>query len=89
MQGRLDYSIALQVVREGYDRKTCWVQTRGGVIPPATAVITTQKLRLTGSDIFYAINALRSDDFGRTWTDPVEQHTLARRLRRARERRPR
>ncbi|MBC8443102.1 hypothetical protein H8D79_00095 [PVC group bacterium] len=80
MQPSLDYSLQLDVVSEGYDRKTCWVQTRGGVIPPNTAVITTQKLRLTGSDIFYAINDFRSDDFGQTWTGPVEQQTLARRL---------
>ena len=45
----LDYSLQFDVVSEGYDRKTCWVQTRGGVIPPSTAVIITQKLRLTGS----------------------------------------
>lgn len=75
----LDYSVATQVIHSGYDRKTCWVQTRGGVIPPHTAVVTTQKLRITGSDIFYGINDLRSDDFGVTWTAPAPQPGLMRR----------
>ena len=77
----LDYTLNLQTVASGYDRKTCWVQTRAGVIPPTTAVITTQKLRLTGSDIFYAIHDLRSDDGGATWTEPAEQLTLGRKPR--------
>ncbi len=75
----LDYSVETQVIHNGYDRKTCWVQTRGGVIPPGIAVVTTQKLRITGSDIFYGINDLRSDDFGRTWTQPAAQPGLMRR----------
>ena len=67
------------ILQSGYDRKSCWVQTRCGMVPPATAVITTQKLRLSGSDIFSGICDLRSDDFGRTWTAPVVQPGLARR----------
>ncbi len=76
----LDYSQQLETVSEGYDRKTCWVHARAGVIPPATAVITTQKLRLTGSDIFYGLHDFRSDDFGRTWTGPAAHEGFARRL---------
>ncbi|MBI2441228.1 MAG: exo-alpha-sialidase, partial [Lentisphaerae bacterium] len=63
----LDYSVEPRIIHRGYDRKTCWVQTRSAVIPPNTAVVTTQKLRITGSDIFYGINDLWSADFGRTW----------------------
>ena len=75
------YDIELQTVSTGYDRETCWVQTRAGVIPPDRAVITTQKLRLTGSDIFYAIHSAQSTDFGRTWPDFVEQHAFRPRPR--------
>ena len=46
----MHYNIELTTVAGGYDRKTCWVHARAGVIPPSTAVLTTQKLRLTGSD---------------------------------------
>jgi hypothetical protein len=39
-----------------------------------------QKLLLTGSDVFYALNDMRSDDLGRTWS-PITEHpqTLGRR----------
>lgn len=71
------YQVDVQTVRSGYDRKTCWVQTRAGLLPPDGAVITTQKLRLTGSDIFYAIHSCHSEDGGRTWSEPVEQDAFA------------
>ena len=76
---RSDYTIETQIVHSGYDRKTCWVQSRGGLIPGGAAVITTQKLRLSGSDIFSGIHDLRSDDFGRTWSEPSPQPGLTRR----------
>jgi len=75
----LPYSIELQTVTEGYDRRTCRVHTRAGVIPPNRAVLTTQKLRLTGSDIFYAIQSAHSEDFGRSWSEFVEQPAFAAR----------
>ena len=79
MTDALGYSVELNTVSSGYDRQTCWVHARGGVVPPNTAIITLQKLRLSGSDIFYALHGMRSDDLGRTWTSPVKQNTLARR----------
>jgi len=74
--------IELHTVHSGYDRKTCWVHARPGFIPgkPGTGIITTQKLRLTGDDVFYEINSLRSLDGGRTWSEPAPQSTLARRV---------
>ena len=75
----MNVAVDLQVVREGYDRKTCWVQTRAGVLPSDQAVITTQKLLLSGSDIFYAIHSLHSNDGGRTFSEPMPQEGLGRR----------
>ena len=75
----MHYDIELTTVTSGYDRKTCWVHARAGVIPPSTAVLTTQKLRLTGSDIFYALHSTRSDDLGRSWSPLTKQETLDRR----------
>lgn len=76
------FRIQLDVVSHGYDGKTCWVHPRAGVIPGATpsVVMTMQKLLLTGSDVFYALNDLRTDDLGRTWS-PIVEHdqTLGRR----------
>jgi hypothetical protein len=76
------YHVQLDVLSEGFDGKTCWVHARAGAIPGATPtiVLSMQKLRLTGSDVFYALNDLRSDDGGRTWQGPTEHHdSLGRR----------
>ncbi|QDT25375.1 sialidase family protein [Gimesia panareensis] len=79
----LTYEVDLRTVREGFDGKTCWVQARAGAIPqegdfPATVVLTMQKLLLTGSDVFYALNEMRTSD-GEHWVGPMKHDTLARR----------
>jgi hypothetical protein len=75
----LDYDIQLDVISEGYDRETEWFQPRIGVIPPTTAVLTMTRARLWGSDIFTALQEMRSEDLGRTWSDPVAHKTVDRR----------
>ena len=76
------FRIRLDTPRSGFDKKTCWVHARAGVIPGPTpkVVMTLQKLLLTGSDVFYAINEMRTDDLGRTWSGPTaHEQTLGRR----------
>lgn len=76
------YDLKLETVTKGYDGKMCWVHARAGAIPgsPPQVVLTMQKLLLTGSDVFYALNHLSTSDLGRTWTQPVENiDTLGRR----------
>ena len=67
------YDIELQTIHRGYDRKTCWVHARPGAIPgnPPVVVVTMHALRLTGSDVFYPIHDLRTDDGGKTWSEPT------------------
>lgn len=72
-------SIEQQVIQQGYDRRSCWVQTRGAVLPGRRAVITTQRLLLSGSDVFYGIHSLHSSDGGRSWTAPLAHAELGRR----------
>lgn len=76
-----DYDIQLDTVSSGYDGKTCWVHSRCGTIPGKrpVVVLTMQKLLLTGSDVFYALNDMRTDDLGATWSGPTEHATLGRR----------
>ncbi len=81
----LPFGVKLETVSRGYDGRTCWVHPRAGAIPgrngrPPAVVMTLQKLLLSGSDIFYALNDTRSDDLGRTWS-PLREHadTLGRR----------
>ncbi|WP_232105458.1 sialidase family protein [Gimesia panareensis] len=82
-----DFQIKLSTATKGYDGKTCWVHARAGAIPvdaPGNShklpivVMTMQKLLLTGSDVFYALNSMRTDDLGKTWQSPVEQKNLSR-----------
>lgn len=77
----VDYRIQLDTIASGYDGKTCWVHPRAGTIPgeTPTIVMTMQKLLLSGSDVFYALNEMRTDDRGATWSGPVEHATLGRR----------
>ena len=76
------FDIDVQIIRGGYDRKTCFVHARPAVIPgdPPVGVITMSKMRLSGDDVFYSIHDMRSDDGGATWSEPVEHaDTLGRR----------
>lgn len=86
-QPDLDYQIKLSTAIKGYDGKTCWVHARAGAIPPGApgnqqqnplVVMTMQKLLLSGSDIFYALNSMRTDNMGKTWQGPLEQKNLSR-----------
>jgi len=82
MEFRDRYHLEVRPIISGYDRKTCWVQARAGAIPtrPGCVVLTMQKLLLTGSDVFYELNELRTDDGGETWSGPVaHKETLGRR----------
>jgi lysophospholipase L1-like esterase len=75
------YTVQLDTVIKGYDAKMCWVHPRAGAMPgnPPSVVLTMQRLLLTGSDVFYALNDTRTDDL-KTWS-PLTEHgeTLGRR----------
>ena len=76
------FRVQLSTVSQGYDGRMCWVHPRAGAVPGSTpsVVLTMQKLLLSGSDVFYALNDTRTDDVGQTWSPPVEhQDTLGRR----------
>lgn len=66
----------------GFDRQTCWVQARGGVIPGSRpiAVVTMQKLQLAGCDVFSGLYETRSHDGGETWS-AIEEIPALRRWR--------
>ena len=83
----LEFEIDLTTASNGFDGERCWVHARAGTIPAEAlgdesekplVVMTTQKLLLSGSDVFYALNQLTSDDLGASWTDPIPQNTFIR-----------
>ncbi|MFV2067266.1 MAG: sialidase family protein [Pirellulales bacterium] len=75
------YDIELSTISSGYDGNTCWVHPRLGTVPGThpIVVLTLQKLLLTGSDVFFALNEMRTDDLGKTWSGPTEHSSLGRR----------
>ena len=78
------FSIERSVMTKGYDGTKCWVHARVGIVPAndsskmPTAVLTTQRLKITGSDVFYAINSADSNDLAKTWSPLVEQSGFRR-----------
>ena len=61
----------------GFDGKTCKIVPMVATDGAGTALMTWQKLLLKGCDVFYGTYMSRSDDGGRTWSEPVEQSALA------------
>lgn len=77
------FDLKLDTISSGFDKKKCWVHPRAGAIPGTTPsiVLTLQKLLLTGSDVFDALNEMRTDDLGKTWSGATEHSaTLGRRI---------
>ena len=77
--GDLEYEIERSIATSGFDKKMCWVHARAGAIPPnvpgnpenhPAVVLTMQKLLLSGSDVFYALNEMRTDDMAKSWSGP-------------------
>lgn len=82
-----EFEIELTVARRGFDGKRCWVHARAGAIPagsPAVAgtsplvVMTLQPLQLSGSDVFFALNEMRSQDLGESWSAPAVHQSFSR-----------
>lgn len=79
------YEMDLLTITRGFDGETCWVHPRAGIVPGVgerggpSVILTMQKLLLSGSDVFFALNEMRSEDLGRTWSGPTEHATLGRR----------
>ena len=69
------YTVQLDTVSSGFDKKSCWVHPRAGIVPGKTPaiVMTMQQAMLNGSDIFFALSEMRSDDLGRSWSPAVDQ----------------
>ena len=84
---KLPFTIERTVAGKGFDETFCWVHARAGAIPPKAGgnlsdkplvVMTQQKLKLSGSDVFYALNSSHTTDLGETWSTPARQDVFAR-----------
>lgn len=71
--------IKLEQIKTDFSGERCYVHARGAVSPDGMdIVITTQPLRLSGSDIFYGLEMLRSTDGGKSWSPIIPQAELSR-----------
>ena len=61
---------------QGFDGRLCKIQPAVESDGGKVALMTYQKLLLTGSDVFYGQFIRRSADGGRTWTEPREIEVL-------------
>ena len=70
--------ISLNKISTGFKGERCYVHARGVILPNGFGVITMQKLELSGSDIFYGIEMVKTQDFGKTFTPPTPCANLSR-----------
>lgn len=79
----IGYDIRLDTIRSDFvpGQKYCWTHPRAGIVKgeQPSVVLTMSPLDLTGSDVFYALAGMSSEDGGRTWSPPAEQPSLGRR----------
>ena len=91
-RAKIGYGIRLDTIHRGWAKdftevnqqgyhKNCWVHARVGAIPGDSPeiVVVTQKLLMSGSDVFFAFNDMRTKDMGKTWSPLVEHESLGRR----------
>ncbi len=70
--------IDLSRIKHGQDKDRCYVHSRGLILPSGFGLITTQKLELSGSDVFYGIEMMKSCDGGNNFSTPVPCKNLKR-----------
>jgi hypothetical protein len=79
----LIYTLDLDVPTKLFDGKRCWCHPRAGIVPDAgqnrkpRVVMTMNNLDLAGSDVFYGMFGLYTDNLTGEWTNPEELITLS------------
>lgn len=67
-----------------YDGTMCYTQARAGIVPRAgkypSVIVTMSPLKLTGSDVYFELHEMSTNDLGKHWTGPIPHlETLGRR----------
>jgi hypothetical protein len=80
---KLSNTVELNVPTKLFDGKSCWTHPRAGIVPgggesgKSRVVMTMNNLDLAGSDVFYGVFGLHTNNFAETWTKPRELKTMA------------
>ena len=70
--------IELKRITPKRDGDRCYVHARGLILPSGFGLITMQKLELSGSDVFYGLEMMKTYDGGETYTSPIVCENLKR-----------
>lgn len=68
--------ITMQMLDGCFNGRECFVHARACVMPGGKAVMTMQKLDISGSDLFSPLYVCRNHDGGETWSGPVRDDAL-------------
>ena len=71
-------NIERQIIKTSFDGKQCYVHARGLILPTGFGLMTMQKLNLSGCDVFYGMEMMKTTDGGNTFSAPVECKHLTR-----------
>lgn len=70
--------ISVSKISTDFKGAYCFTHARAAIRPDGFGILTTQPLRLSGSDIFYGMYVATTRDFGKTWSDLVPSRTVVR-----------
>jgi hypothetical protein len=70
--------IELTKIPTDFKGERCYVHARGLIMPDGFGLITTQKLELSGCDVFYGLEMMKTKDGGKTFSDIVPCENLKR-----------
>lgn len=71
--------IELFPIKNDFNGERCYVHARGLIMPDGRGIMTTQKLELTGCDVFYGLEMTATESFGESFSPIVECKNLKRR----------
>lgn len=71
-------NINWQTINTNFNGETCFTHARGLICENGFGLITTQPLRLSGSDVFYGMHITTTHDGGKTWSELVPSNTVVR-----------
>ena len=71
--------IELFPIKNDFNGERCYVHARGLIMPDGFGIMTTQKLELTGCDVFYGLEMTKTADFGEHFSPIVDCKNLKRR----------
>ena len=71
--------ININKIPTDFNGEYCYVHARGVILPSGFGIITMQKLLLSGCDVFYGLEMIKTEDFGKSFSAPTPCKNLGRR----------